>query len=219
MTQTKTLVLVPTQLELELLKEFAPARLAKCDVSVCGFGPVASAMESASILASNSVERLFLVGIAGSYDLDRLPVGSVISDFDQVECDGVGAGASESIQLPSEMNLPICQIEGSDVFESLPLKHQAQDSEKKMDAQSNLLTVCRASGDEAEADSRRQRFPNAVAEDMEGFAVALAAARWQIPITIIRGISNRAGDRDQSHWEIRPAMQAAADCLTEVLAE
>jgi futalosine hydrolase len=44
---------------------------------------------------------------------------------------------------------------------------------------------------------------------MEGFAVALAAQRFGVRLTIVRGISNVAGDRDQSRWRLGEALTAA----------
>ncbi|MFM8578800.1 MAG: hypothetical protein ACKOCN_08370, partial [Planctomycetaceae bacterium] len=59
-------------------------------------------------------------------------------------------------------------------------------------------------------------FPGAVAEDMEGFGVAMACRLVGVPLTIVRGISNIAGDRDTRQWRIRESLAAAAD-LTSLL--
>jgi futalosine hydrolase len=50
-----------------------------------------------------------------------------------------------------------------------------------------------------------------VAEDMESFSVALACLACKVPLTIVRGISNQAGDRNKSRWVVAPALKAAAD--------
>jgi nucleoside phosphorylase len=52
---------------------------------------------------------------------------------------------------------------------------------------------------------------------MEGFGVALACHAAGIPLAIVRGISNRAGDRRVSSWAISPALQAAAELAIDVL--
>ena len=54
---------------------------------------------------------------------------------------------------------------------------------------------------------------------MEGFAVAMACRLQNIPLEIIRGISNVAGDRDKSNWRVADAMGAAAEELGVVLGE
>ena len=80
-----------------------------------------------------------------------------------------------------------------------------------------LLTVCSAAQTEAETFQRLGHFPEAVAEDMEGFGVALACRLQGLPLTIVRGVSNRAGDRRVSQWAITPALVAAAELLHDVL--
>ncbi len=59
-------------------------------------------------------------------------------------------------------------------------------------------------------------FPKAVAEDMEGYAVALACRLHDVPLTIIRGISNQAGDRNHDGWQVAEALQSAAELFGEV---
>ena len=66
---------------------------------------------------------------------------------------------------------------------------------------------------------RRDRYPQAAAEDMEGFAVALACRHAGMELTIIRGISNLAGQRDVKQWVIDDAMSAASELLNKWLAE
>ena len=72
-----------------------------------------------------------------------------------------------------------------------------------------LLTVCSATATEAVACERRDLFPGAVAEDMEGFAVALACRLAGVPLAIVRGISNAVGDRRFERWQMPEAMDAA----------
>ncbi|NNE00524.1 MAG: hypothetical protein HKN47_24680 [Pirellulaceae bacterium] len=81
-----------------------------------------------------------------------------------------------------------------------------------------LLTGCSASGDVAEAAQRHAMYPAAAAEDMEGFAVALSCRVAGVPVSIVRGISNRAGDRDSRNWQVESALDAvAALIVTDVL--
>jgi futalosine hydrolase len=59
------------------------------------------------------------------------------------------------------------------------------------------------------------RHPAAVAEAMEGFGVAQAAAQAGVAFAEIRTIANVAGPRDRAAWRIGPALSA----LTEIGAE
>jgi nucleoside phosphorylase len=76
--------------------------------------------------------------------------------------------------------------------------------------QSLLVTVAAASANFDQADQRRERYPNASAEDMEGFSVAAACHLANTPLTIIRGISNLAGERTKSQWRVEEAMRSVA---------
>ena len=51
-----------------------------------------------------------------------------------------------------------------------------------------------------------ERYPDAVAEGMEGFGVACAAG--ELPFGEIRAISNVVGPRDRAAWRIAPALAA-----------
>jgi futalosine hydrolase len=54
---------------------------------------------------------------------------------------------------------------------------------------------------------------------MEGFAVATACAMAGVPVRIVRGISNRVGDREPEHWNIPLALSAARRLALDVLAD
>mgnify|MGYP006275826675 CR=1 FL=1 len=80
-----------------------------------------------------------------------------------------------------------------------------------------LLSACAASATAADVRIRRAAFPDAAAEEMEGFAVALACRLQRVPCGIVRGISNAAGDRERANWRIAAALEAAADLAARLL--
>lgn len=210
-----TLVLVPTRLELERLRDLGGFGSGRCLVHLCGFGPVASAARSAQLLALLRPARVLLVGIAGSYDTDRHPVGTA-QEFDEVALHGVGAGVGDDFQGPPALGFP--QWPGSPgttphpVVDSLPLATRTS-------GLGTLLTTCAAAAGEEDCRRRRGRFPAAVAEDMEGFGVALACALADAPLRIVRGYSNRAGDRRPESWRIPAALHAALELCRALLEE
>jgi futalosine hydrolase len=51
---------------------------------------------------------------------------------------------------------------------------------------------------------------------MEAFAVAFACQRAGLPLTVVRGISNIAGERDKSQWRVKPALDAARSVALEL---
>lgn len=203
----KTLLLVPTALELERLRALSPEcvdGLAWASVELAGFGPVAAAARSAALIAQHRPSRLLLVGIAGGYA--GLDLGTALS-FGSVALDGVGAGEGHSLRLPSAMGFP--QVDaatpGGPVHETTTLAGDGPE----------LLTVCAASEGGAMLAARTARFPNAVAEDMEAFGVALSARAAGVRLHVIRGISNAAGDRDVKGWKIDEALATAASRVLE----
>ena len=207
------LILVPTDVELRHLEDcggFGPGRAL---VEVCGFGPVASAARAAERLARLRPRHVFLVGIAGSFDPARHPVGSALT-FSRVALDGVGAGEGEELLGPERLGLAQWRSPSDAsrpaIVEELPVHPRDGDA-------ALLLTVCSASDSEGMAAVRRRRHPEAVAEDMEGFAVALACSLADVPLTIVRGISNRVGDRHTKTWRVGDAMAAARVLALDLL--
>ena len=73
--------------------------------------------------------------------------------------------------------------------------------------------MCAASADDADVRLRRTAFPEAVAEDMEAFGVALACRLAGLPLDIVRGISNTAGDRRRENWRTQTALEAVASLV------
>ena len=69
----------------------------------------------------------------------------------------------------------------------------------------------------AEAGERATQFPGAVAEEMEAFAVGLAARLYGVRLTVIRGLSNVAGETDHAVWRTAEALAAAQDLLIRVV--
>lgn len=78
------------------------------------------------------------------------------------------------------------------------------------------LTVVGVSADEDQAGTRAERF-GADLENMEGYALALAAGRIGCPAAEIRAISNRAGDGDKANWDFALANRRAQETLHNYL--
>ena len=60
-------------------------------MQLCGFGPIAAAARAGNLISRYQPERVLLVGIAGTFDAIRYPVGSA-HRFTQTCCDGIGVG-------------------------------------------------------------------------------------------------------------------------------
>jgi futalosine hydrolase len=74
-----------------------------------------------------------------------------------------------------------------------------------------VLTVSTVTGTAAGAALLAGRHPDAVAEAMEGFGAATAAAQAGVPFAELRTVSNLVGPRDRAGWRIADALAALAE--------
>lgn len=71
-----------------------------------------------------------------------------------------------------------------------------------------VLTVNTVTGTAVGADELAARHPAALAEAMEGYGVACAAAQARVAFAELRTVSNTIGPRDRAAWRIREALVA-----------
>ena len=212
------LLLVPTELERGLIAQVVAAACGSAIQSeLCGFGPVVAAARTARLIAEHRPERVLLVGIAGRFS-DRLAIGQAYA-FEWVACHGIGAGSADTFVPAEAMGWPQWPGDGADPATRIGDAISCTSGRLPATAPRAglLLSACAASADDADARSRLRLFPDAAAEDMEGFAVAAACRLAGVPLDIVRGISNTAGDRDPSRWQIEAACRAAADLAAMLL--
>jgi futalosine hydrolase len=162
---------------------------------VCGFGLAAAGAGAAHAIAAHrgaADEGVVLAGAAGTYDPERLAIGAAV-DAAAVRVDGIGAGGSGPAAL-GFAETDVIALGGAD---------------------GELLSVAEAAPTPAVAEARAARYPAALAEELEGFAVAVAAALFGVPLRIVRGASNRAGDRDHAGWRMSDALRAVRARIEE----
>jgi futalosine hydrolase len=207
-----SLLLLPTELEARRFADLGGLEPGHALAHLCGFGPVAAAARTAQLLGTVRPARVLLTGIAGSFDPGRAPIGEAVV-FTRVALEGVGVGEGQDFQGPPALGFP--QWPGSAdtpvIQEELPLACPAGTDPAL------LLTTCAASASPEHAGQRHVRFDEALAEDMEGFGVALACALFGVPLAIVRGISNEVGDRTPGNWRIPGALAAARRAAARVL--
>jgi len=209
MIAERLLILVPTEYELKHLKPHLARLVADMSavIAVCGFGPITSGICATRLINLHTPDSVVLVGIAGSLHPD-LRIG-MASGFSSIGCYGIGAGSGSEFQTAAELGWN--QWADSDSLQTFDDTIQIRNTFEDAVADAPmLLTVCAASANAADVSDRLYRFPHAVAEDMESFSVAVACRMADIPLTVIRGISNMAGDRNKANWDVATALKAAA---------
>jgi futalosine hydrolase len=206
------LVLVPTEFELSKMRPhlpFASTEEGVC-VELCGFGPIAAAARTSQLIAASRPQNVLLVGIAGSYS-DQLPIGSAIH-FTQVGCYGVGVGHGEHFQSADCMGWPQFSCGDQTIGDRIGLTAFGHDNH-------SLLTCTSASQNQDDVRLRMSTMPAAIAEDMEGFGMAMACELSGVTRRfIVRGISNRSGDRNRKNWQIDKALQSACQLAQQLIA-
>lgn len=191
-----TLILVPTAYEANLMS------FDSVPVVVIGFGLAAAgagASHAIGMYRDEAEEGVILAGAAGSYDPRRAPIGSAVV-ASAVRCRGVGVGYGANHRSAAQLGWA-----DSDV---LPLEGDGGE----------LLSVAAGAANLEQASLRADRHPGAIGEEMEGYAVAVAARLHGVPLRIVRGFSNVAGDREHDGWRMEEALAAARDRVADLVA-
>lgn len=218
------LVVVPTRLELErlLALDSEAARTLRTgldsgsdiELRICGFGAIGAAAFVARRLAAGGVDSVTLLGLAGSYDPADTLVGSAHAAT-AVQLAEAGAGFGDAFVDLSTLGFPVASVEDRSIFSQLVCPRDEPPAPPLASAEFPLtqvhLTVHAASGSTDQADERARRNPGAQVEEMEAFGIALACASAAVRFRSIRGVSNRAGDRNVAGWRIDEALRAASD--------
>lgn len=179
---------------------------ARAEVVVGGVGPAEAAAATAERLAG--VDLVLCAGIGGGFaprvEGDVAVASSIVfADLGAETADGfvpvsaLGFGADRYTVAP-DLAVDLTDRAGGHL--------------------GTIVTVATVTGTAATADELGRRFPDAVAEGMEGAGVAAAAARRGVPFGEIRAISNRVGPRDRDAWQIPLALERLGKAVAAVTA-
>lgn len=201
-------LLVVTAVDLErdairaMLPSDTPHRLA-----TVGVGPAAAAAGTAVELQAGDTDLVLCAGIAGGFP--PLDPGSIAVASAVVFAD-LGAETADGFVAASELGF------GNDTYQVEPALALAL-ADRTGGRLGTILTVSTVTGSADTARRLSERFPDAVAEGMEGAGVAAAAARYGVPFAEIRAISNPIGPRDRDAWRIPAALDALGAAVAGVL--
>ncbi len=180
-----------------------------------GVGPVAAAVNTTKALAAGKYDLVINAGIAGGFP-GKAEIGSLVLASEIVAAD-LGAETSDGFLPLDELGFGdtrVCVDTGL-----LKQVEQAMAKTKINVRKGPILTLSTVTGTVASANKMTSRVPEAAAEAMEGFGVALAAQLSEVQVMEIRAISNLVGPRDRNNWRIQEALEVlsrAASVLTEV---
>ncbi len=211
-------------------------------IGTTGLGKVNAAAIAAAALSSFRTSEVWNIGCAGAYNASGLQIGDVLITRNCL-CGDEGILEKKGALPTSTLAIPLVLKDGQPFYDRFPLdeflsRRQIRDllpataytlgpfwsiqpgapcGAAEGGSGFNVhygasLTVGMASGDTQTADARFRRH-GALAENMEGSAIAQTCLLFDVPFLEFRGISNMAGVRDKTKW----ALGAALDHCTAVI--
>jgi futalosine hydrolase len=186
-----------------------PAEADGFEVLVCGVGKTGAAAATAARLARGGVRGVVSFGVAGAYPEEGLAVGDVVVATEVgVLDDGLETGERFVPFARAGMSVP-----GAGWLTCDPaLVGDGRDVAEFRIVRGRIATVSTCAGSLRLAAERAAT--GALAEAMEGAAVAHAATLFGLPFGELRGISNLCGPRDDAAFELRLAVAHAQRVLT-----
>jgi futalosine hydrolase len=163
-------------------------------VEVVGVGSAAAAAGTARLLGRGDYRAVVCAGIAGGLGVEP---GETVLGTRSIAAD-LGAQSPDGFIALSELGFGRDAYDAdAGLLDALPFAVRGP-----------VVTVNTVTGTAAGLVALRTRHPDAVAEGMEGFGVATAAAGAGIPFVELRTISNPVGPRDRGAWRIGDALAA-----------
>jgi len=183
------------------------------DLVWTGVGKANAAGASAKVIAPDRHKGVVSVGIAGALPGSKCNVGDVV-------CAGESVFADEGVCTPD--GFQSCAQMGFSAFDDASdSKIHAPETVEWLglfaDHNGSIACVSMCSGTDEAASAVASRS-GAIAEAMEGAAVALAASR--VDATLLTGelrvISNTTGDRAHQQWDLEGSLQKLGEVLGRI---
>ncbi|MGK5445553.1 futalosine hydrolase [Micromonospora sp. URMC 105] len=206
---TNLLVLTAVPAEAEAIR----AGLTDPTVTVrpVGVGPAVAGAATARLLtlaeaAGRPYRAVVSAGIGGGF-AGRVAVGATVLGTRSVAAD-LGAESPEGFIPVDELGMPPELLGGGPTVDADPGLLGGLRAALPEAVVGAVLTVSTVTGTAASTRALTDRHPDAVAEAMEGYGVAVAAAHAGLPFVELRTISNPIGPRDRGSWRMREAFTA-----------
>ncbi|MEU4402267.1 futalosine hydrolase [Micromonospora orduensis] len=180
-------------------------------VTPVGVGPAVAGAATARLLtlaeaAGHPYRAVVSAGVAGGF-VGRAAVGGTVLGSASIAAD-LGAESADGFIPVDELGMPPALLGGGSVVPADPTLLAALRTALPAATVGPVLTVSTVTGTAASTEELRRRHPEAVAEAMEGYGVAVAAAQAGVPFAELRTISNPIGPRDRDAWRLREALTA-----------
>ncbi|MDT4894130.1 MAG: futalosine hydrolase [Pseudonocardiales bacterium] len=178
-------------------------------VTIGGVGPAAAAASTAAELARAEYDLVLSAGIAGGFA--PAATGDIAVASRVVFAD-LGAETADGFQPISALGF------GTDTYAVDPelAARLATLTGGRLGA---VLTVATVTGTAGRSAALAQRYPDAVAEAMEGAGVAAAAVTFGVPLAEVRAVANTVGPRNRAAWDVPGALAALGRAIAAICCE
>lgn len=180
----------------------------RAQVLTVGVGPAESAARTSAALAGDAYDLVLCAGIGGGFA--PLVTGAIAVAASIVFAD-LGAEMADGFSPVSALGF------GSERYDVAP-KLSIELADRTGGHLGTIVTVSTVTGSSSRAEALHARFPDAVAEGMEGAGVAAAAIAHSVAFAEIRAISNQVGPRDRAAWQIPAAVSALGEAIRAAVA-
>ncbi len=215
-------------------------------IGTTGTGKVNAAVTTASALSRFRAAEVWNIGCAGAYSSSGLEMGDVLVTQSCI-CGDEGILGENGPVPTSRLGIPLVLKNGQAFYDFFPLGEFVSRRQIRtllpagvysLDSSGDIqacdpggcvevgrgfkveygpsLTVGMVSGDIQTAAARSMLYA-ALAENMEGSAVAQTCLLFDVPFLELRGISNMAGVRDKASWEFAAAIDHCVGVVRKLL--
>jgi futalosine hydrolase len=191
-----------------------------------GISKVNAAHSATSVIENFKINIVINFGVGGAYPDSGLEIGDVATATSEIYADEGIAGLQDWKGM-AEIGIPLVQQGKTKYFNEFkislhpllntgrwPFGKNTKGSPKIK--KGPFVTVSAVSGVPSRAAVLKKLF-NAICENMEGAAIAHVCTIYKIPFLEIRGISNMAGVRDKSRWDLDLASANCQKALMKVM--
>ncbi len=181
-----------------------------------GIGKTAAAMATTLLIDNYSPRLIINTGSAGGYD-QNLNIGDLVisSEVRHHDVDVTAFG----FEIGQGFGFPAAFIADSTLIGKAKIAAQ-----KQVDIKAKVGLIC--SGDSfmdcpERVDNARNAFPNMIAVEMEGAAIAQVCQQFDCPFVIIRALSDIAGKSSHQSFEsfLEQAAKHSSKLLTDMLTQ
>lgn len=181
-------------------------------LAVSGVGLVNAALCAGRWLARPGVDGVVSLGIAGTYDPETVPLGAVCCATEEIWPE-YGLLGEDGLADPKGIGFPLGRAGGELVWDRVALSPDRDAAAMGLPLPGDWRRVPSVSVSSVTGTVGRAKLLRAVCsgtgtENMEGFALAFAAAEAGLPFLEVRTVSNLVGSREPDDWNLKGALRA-----------